>query len=206
MKKYHLTIAALLLLAGGARAQARMGSIYNPDRGPVGLASNKTARRVGDLVTIIIREEQQITNDERADLLRASDLNYQLLNFDINPATFNTLPGIESETEDNFNGQARYLKNGQFAARMTAIVVDVLPGGNLVVQGRREIRVDQERKVIEFSGIVRRYDVQANNTVQSELVADARVSYTGTGPLTNTTNRRGFGSWVRNALAWLWPF
>ena len=55
-------------------------------------------------------------------------------------------------------------------------------------------------------GIVRHYDVRPDNTVQSELVADARVSYSGSGPLTKSTNRYGLGGWLHDALAWLWPF
>ena len=97
-------------------------------------------------------------------------------------------------------------KNGEFTARITAIVMDVLPNGNLVIKGRREIKVDSETKVIEFSGVVRRYDVRADNTILSELVADARVSYTGEGQLTDTTERRGLGGLIHRAIIWLWPF
>ena len=66
------------------------------------------------------------------------------------------------------------------------------------------IRIDGEVKVIEFSGIVRRYDITRTNTVQSELVADARVTYTGSGPLTRATNRTGLAAWLYNAIDWLW--
>ena len=69
--------------------------------------------------------------------------------------------------------------------------MDTLPNGNLLVKGRREIRIDDELKVIEFSGVVRAWDIQPDNTIESELVADARVSYQGSGPLTRSTNRRG---------------
>jgi len=75
-----------------------------------------------------------------------------------------------------------------------------------VVQGRREIRVDNETKVIEFSGIVRAYDVTAQNTIKSELVAEARIAYSGEGPLTNSTNRRGIGGFLHGLISWIWPF
>ena len=58
----------------------------------------------------------------------------------------------------------------------------------------------------DFSGVVRRYDISAANTVQSEQVANATVIYAGQGPLTNTTNRRGIGSMFHSAISWLWPF
>ena len=68
------------------------------------------------------------------------------------------------------------------------------------------MKIDNEIKVIEFSGIVRRFDIAPDNTVQSEFVANAKVHYTGTGPLTNSTNRSGIGGWIHDAISWLWPF
>jgi len=201
-----LALGALLGAPADGLAQARMGSIYDASRGPVGLLANKTARRVGDLLTIIISETQDLKNEEKTDLKKATDLDYQLLNFDISPDTFNTLPALVAESTDTFTGTANYEKKGKFSARLTAVVMDTLPGGNLVVKGRREIRIDGEVKTIEFSGIVRRYDVLPNNTVESELVANARVSYVGAGPLTKSTNRYGLGGWFHDAIAWLWPF
>ena len=204
-----LRLAAPLLLAlalaDTARAQ-RLGSIYDPSSGPLHPAANKTAYRVGDLVTVIISETQDVRNEEKTDLKKESDLHYQLLNFDLSPSTFNTLPEIQTDREDNFTGNARVEKKGAFTARLTAIVMDALPNGNLVLQGRRELRIDDELKVIEFSGIVRRYDVTAANTVKSELVADARISYSGDGPLTRTTQRHGLGGWLYDVIDWIWPF
>ncbi len=85
------------------------------------------------------------------------------------------------------------------------MVVDRLPNGNLVVEGRREIRIDEERKILEFRGVVRRYDVQRDNAVQSELVADAYVSSSGSGPLTRTHERRALGLCLRSAADWAGP-
>ena len=207
----RLPIASLSLLVAALAAEPaaaqRLGSIYDPDAGPVRPVSNKTAHRTGDLVTVIISEKQDVKQEEKSDLSKASDLNFQLLDFDIKPETFNIpLPSVATDREDDFQGEAKYEKKGTFTARLTAIVMDTLPNGNLVIQGRREIRIDGEVKVIEFSGIVRRYDVLRDNTVKSELVADARVTYSGSGPLTRATNRTGLSAWLYNALDWLWPF
>jgi flagellar L-ring protein precursor FlgH len=195
-----------IALALPATAQRR-GSIYDSARGALRPLANKTAHSVGDLVTVVIQETQDVKNEEKADLSKSSDLNFELLDYDIKPNTFGTpLPSIETGKEDSFTGNAKYEKRGAFSARLTAIVMDTLPNGNLVIQGRRELRIDKEIKVIEFSGIVRRYDITATNTVQSELVADARVTYSGSGPLTNATNRRGLSGWLHDALDWIWPF
>ena len=207
MKTLPILLAVMAALsAAPARAQARRGSIYDPDRGPFGLVANKTASRPGDLITIVISESQDVRNEETSDLQKETTFDYALDNFDIKPNAFSVLPSIEANSNDKFKGTANYAKRGTFSARLTAVVVDALPNGNLVVNGRREIRIDRETKVIEFSGVVRRYDVGPDNTVTSELVANAKIAYSGQGPLTNSTNRRGFGAWLHDAVGWLWPF
>lgn len=209
MNKLHFPIllaAAVAAWNSPASAQGRAGSIYDPDRGPISLIGNKTARRAGDLVTVIIEESQNINNEESTDLLKSSTLDYELSSFNIKPNFFSTLPDWNSTSQDEFKGTGNYKKKDNFQARLTAIVQDVLPNGNLVISGRREIKIDNETRVIEFMGVVRRYDVQADNSVMSELVADARVSYAGSGPLTSSTNRQGVNKIVHDWLQWLWPF
>lgn len=210
--KHTLTRIALLALVvvagvGSVHAQARRGSIYDPSAGPIGLIANKTAMKVGDLVTISISEQQDLKNEESSALNKGTSLDYQFTNMNVKPNLFGTtLPRVAGTSDDQFTGTANYSKKGKFQARVTAVVVDVLPNGNLVVNGRREIKIDNETKLIEFSGIIRRYDIKGDNTVESELVANAKVAYTGSGPLTNSTNRRGIGAWVHDAISWVWPF
>jgi len=200
-------LISLLAVASSLAAQDRPGSIYRPERGPVNMISDKTARRPGDLLTVMITEEQNVKNEEQSQLQRGTTLDYRLNSFNIKSNAFQLpLPDINTSSQDDFNGKANYEKKGAFTARITAIVMDVLPNGNMVIQGRREIRIDNETKLIEFSGIVRRFDVKSDNTIESELVAEARVSYVGQGDLTRTTSRGGLGGWIHDALAWLWPF
>lgn len=201
-----LALAAAQAFASATSAQARPGSIYDASRGPLSPIADKTARRPGDLLTVLIAENQGIKNQETSQLQRQTTLDYALTSYNIDPDAFNPLPDLAAASQDDFNGRANYEKRGEFTARITTIVIDVLPNGNLVLQGRREIRIDRETKLIEFSGVVRREDVQPDNTVRSELVAEARVSYTGEGDLTDATNRRGLGGWLHRVIVWLWPF
>jgi len=203
-----LILVSLTIFASSteALAQSRRGSIYNPANGPYGLIANKTASRPGDLVTIMISEVQDVKDEEKSGFKTQTDLQYSLSSFDIAPSAFSVLPDISAGSKDDFNGESKQEKKGTFTARLTAIVVDALPNGNLVIRGRREIRVDKQVKTIEFSGVVRRYDIKQNNTVESELVADAKVSYTGTGPASEAVNRQGLGGLIHSAIVWLWPF
>ena len=199
-------LAAALALAAPAAAQSRPGSIYDAHLGPQSMIADKTARRAGDLITVLISETQNIKNEETSQMLRGTTFDYALTSFDLFPDAFNPLPNVVAESQDDFNGRANYEKKGAFNARITAIVMDVLPNGNLVIHGRREIKIDYETKLIEFSGVIRRYDIEPDNTIQSELVAQARVAYTGEGDLTDTTNRVGLGGFFHRAWVWLWPF
>lgn len=207
MKRYFLiALCAVTALTSVAHAQARPGSIYNPDHGPRGIISDKTARRPGDLLTVIVGETQKIDNKETSTISKSTNLDYALTSFNLKPSLFDVFPDVQAASSDDFSGAANYKKDNTFEARITVIVMDALPNGNLVVQGRREIRMDQETKVIEFSGIVRSFDITTNNTIASELVAEARIAYEGTGPLTNGTNRRGIGRILHAAISWIWPF
>jgi flagellar L-ring protein precursor FlgH len=199
-------LAMLALTTPAAQAQSRQGSIYNPAAGMGGLISAKTAMRKGDIVTVLIAENQNVQNNEASDLSRSTNLNYKINSFNIAPDAFDPLPSVDADSSDGFIGQAKYEKSGAFNARLAAIVVDSLPNGNLVVSGRREIRIDDETKLIEFTGIVRRWDIEADNTIQSELVANAEIVYRGSGPMTDSTNRYGFGGWMHRIWAWVWPF
>ena len=208
MKLTTLLASALFLLlcADVASAQVRRGSIYDINAGPVRTNVAPTARQPGDLVTVLISETQDVKNEEKSDLSKASSLDYQLTDFDISPDSFSTLPGLGGSRNDTFAGSANYEKKGTFTARLTAVVIDTLPNGNLIIQGRREIRIDQEVKVIEVSGMIRRYDIKSDNTILSEQVADARVMYSGMGPLSDSTRRRGVSRWLHGLLDFLWPF
>lgn len=202
----RLTLIALLALAAPALGQNRPGSIYQPDNGPMSQIADKIALRPGDILTVVINEQQSVKNEEATDLSRSTNLNYKLNVWDINPNTFSTLPRIDADSTDGFVGSGSYQKAGAFTARLAAVVVDALPNGNLVITGRREIRIDNETKLIEFTGMVRIYDISSTNSVASELVANAQVTYKGSGPMTDTTNRYGIGGWLHRWIAWIWPF
>jgi flagellar L-ring protein precursor FlgH len=201
----RITLCAALL-AAHVCGQDRAGSVYHPDAGPRSIIGSKIAFSRGDIVTVVIKENQNVQNQESSDLQRGTTLDYGLSVFNLKPNMFSTLPRVGADSSETFAGSANYQKKGAFEARLASIVVDVLPNGNMVVNGRREIRIDNETKLIEFSGIVRRYDISNENTVQSELVANAQIQYRGKGPLTDSGQRYGFGAFVHRWLGWLWPF
>jgi flagellar L-ring protein precursor FlgH len=192
------TLIALLAAAAQLPAQ----SLWNPDRPSPSLFSDTTARASGDVLTIIISEQQTVKNKEETELAKTTSLDAALTNFDILPNAFNPLPAVAGESDRQFDGEAKYDKQGNFETRLSVIVIDVQPNGNLVVEGRRRIVIDRETKCIRVTGIVRPYDVTTANTIYSWQVANASVAYEGTGPLTRSTNRGFLGE----LLDLVWPF
>ena len=193
-----LATLTLTTLAGAATAQ----SLWKPDGPNANLIADTVARRPGDLLTIIISESQKVNDKQNVKLEKDSSLDSALTSFNIKPNMFNTLPDAKQSSSREFEGKADYKKEGTFEARITVTVVDVMPNGNLVLKGRRNIFMDDEEKTIQITGVVRALDVSSDNTVESARVAEARISYDGKGELSRTTEK----GWLDRALDFIWPF
>ena len=193
-----------LIVAAGARAESIWLRAEKAGRGgnPV---EDFRASREGDLLTIIIRESHKVELDESMDRNRSGSLDAKLTNMDIKSDIFNPLPAIKGSSSRTFSGDADYEKEGSFEARLTVRVVDVLPNGTLVLAGRRTIITDGEEKVMRLAGLVRPTDVTASNTVLSEQVADARISFKGSGTISRATDP-GLLDPVWHTIASLLPF
>ncbi|HYC77048.1 MAG TPA: flagellar basal body L-ring protein FlgH [Planctomycetota bacterium] len=194
-----LRLAAAL---AAASLVAPAQSLWNPDRPLPALCSDLTAQGVGDLLTILVVEQQTVKNKEATELKRDASLDAALTSFNVLPDAFNTLPGVAGSASRDFKGDAKYDKEGSFSTTLTVQVLDMQPNGNLVVEGRRTIIIDGETKTMRITGIVRRYDVSASNTVRSTQVANASIAYEGAGTLTDATNR----GWLGDLLDFIWPF
>ncbi len=81
-------------------------------------------------------------------------------------------------------------------------VVKVLENGNLLIEGRKQVTINDEDQYIVITGIIRPQDVSPDNTVDSKNIADARIIYTGAGVVTDK-QRPGWGTRI---LDWIWPF
>jgi flagellar L-ring protein precursor FlgH len=196
-----LALAALAAPAPDAAAQAKSLWTKNGSVRRSAIA-DPIAHDVGDIVTIIVEERQQIANNEDASFSKDQSLEFVLEQFAITPDELRFLPQIDQSSAREWNGEASYNKDGRFDARIAVVVVDVQPNGNLVVEGRRRIHFDAEVKTMRVSGLVRPRDIAADNTVRSRSVANASISYEGDGPLTRATNQ----GWLELVIDFIWPF
>ncbi|MAG56269.1 MAG: hypothetical protein CMJ83_08270 [Planctomycetes bacterium] len=192
----------ILIIVAVAAAGLPAQSLWNPRRPVPPLIGDTTARSVGDVLTVIISEKQTVKNKESTEFTKDLSIDASLTNWDVLQNMFNPLPALAGTSKRDMAGEAKYDKAGTLQTRLAVLVIDVMPNGNLLIEGRRNIVMDKETKSIRITGIVRPFDVTGLNTVMSENVANASIAYEGTGPLTTTTNR----GWLSELLDFVWPF
>jgi len=184
-----MILAALVLPNGLCRSESIWGSENL-------IADHKY--NVHDLISIIIKEQSQMATKNDTNVTKNNSRGMDLLDF------FGARGTGFQEGNDSNNSAIRYRHNLQrqtsgeikhkesFTARITARIVEVLPNGNLVFEARKTVRIGAEESTIVFSGEVRPQDIQEDNTVSSDFVADARIEYRGKGEATDAVKR----SWI----------
>lgn len=200
----QLLAAALCILAAPTVASAQ--SLWPGDGRRGHLLADTTARQKGDIITVLIRESQKTDQTESQELTQETSLSAVLKTLDLKPGMLSTLPKAEASSTRSFKGDGTLASERTIEARITALVVDVMPNGNLVIEGRRTVQVDDEVKRMVISGLVRQQDITSSNTVLSENIAEATVRIEGSGPLHRAANRGLVGEIFDAIWHNLWPF
>lgn len=167
------------------------------------------ASRVGDTVMIVVAEDAQgegsgNTKSNKKTEHTASVDELGGLMQKINGLITNLDPGklIGASTESKFQGTGTTDRAGKLDAKLTATVTQVLRNGNMVIRGEQHLKLNKEDQVLIVEGIIRPYDIEPNNTVRSNSVADARITYSGFGVLGD----RQSPGWLVKVLDKVWPF
>ena len=197
-----LTLSSAALLCGALPAQ----NLYRAGVQPRSLIADHRAQAIGDILTITVRETQQVKNEDKVDRKNQTSLAARLEEYTINEKTFNPLPAIDIRQAREFKGDANQEQNSSVRASIAVIVIDVQPNGNLVVAGSRLVKVDDVEKTVRISGLVRPLDIAKDNSITSEQVADARIALTSEGGNNRVTTRGPIGT-LFDTLIWAaWPF
>ena len=198
MKRSLPLLVAFLLLASPC---AFPGSIYaKRGHAPISLYADDTAHRIGDLITVVIKESAKIQNDEKREMDKDSSKKAGW-GGSFGGQSFTPF-ALESSGTNAFDGNATFDSDRSVTDRITAIVLDVLPNGNLIIAGRRRRDTQGDTQYIRVSGIVRPSDISFANTVYSEQVADFQMIYEDAGQGQHFSNP-GFGD---RALNFIWPW
>lgn len=115
----------------------------------------------------------------------------------------NNLLELNVAPEREFSGEADSSQSNSLSGEITVTVVDILPNGNLVVQGEKWFTLNQGKEYIRIAGVVRPQDVTPDNTLASSKLADAQIAYSGEGFLADANNQGWFGQFMNGK--W-WPF
>jgi flagellar L-ring protein precursor FlgH len=165
------------------------------------------ARRVGDLVTILVQETTDIGDKDERQMSKDTKAG-GTFNFKGNTAagklTRSAQVGFDSSgtSDRSFDGKSQLTIGHNFTDRISVTVTDVLPNGNLVLEGYRRRRVSGEERLIRISGIIRPDDITLTNTIPSQFVANFQITYVGKGPESRFTNQNYLGK----LFNLLWPF
>lgn len=155
----------------------------------------RTARNVGDVVTILVSESSASnfsasTSATKKDNTQVGPNSVPLVDF-LRVGLLKTLlrPG-NTQADSTVSGQGQTTSRGQFTARISAVVKQVFPNGTMLIEGARLVKVNKETQNLVLTGIVRPDDVKADNTVLSENLASAEIKSEGIG-LIMDRQRRG---------------
>jgi len=222
--KQCICILLLLLLAGCATQKTEVktagfdeqlqkppadyssGSIWQASS--TGVTEDFKARRKGDIITIVVSETASASKQANTDTKRSTAINAGMPNFlGLEKAGFlksnmDLTQLINANVDSKFAGAGSTSRQENLNATISAKVIEVLPNGNLLIEGRRNIKVNNEDQEMVLEGIVRPRDVGTDNTVNSIFVADAKISYSGRGIISD----RQSPGWLMNIVDKLWPF
>lgn len=168
------------------------GSIYTAGR-EVTLFEDIKARRVGDTLTIVLTEATQASKSASTSTKKDNTIDMPGPIIAGQPITSggNEILEMQIEAQRKFEGQGSSSQSNKLTGNITVTVVERLPNGNLVVAGEKWLRLNQGDEFVRIGGIVRPFDIRTDNTVTSDRVADARISYGGRGTL-DGANRMGW--------------
>lgn len=183
------------------------GSIWQASS--IALTEDGKARRLGDILTIIVTETASASKEAATATGRTSELSAGI------PA-FMGLQGagifknnlgdlsklLDASASSKFDGSGSTSRKETLTATISAKVVDVLPNGNLKIEGRRNVRVNNEDQIVMVKGTVRQRDISPENTINSAFIADAQISYSGEGIISD----RQKPGWLMNVIDKVWPF
>ena len=186
-----------------AMPQRTDGSLYQDSYG-LALFGDRKAHFVGDIITITLSEK---TVSKKSSNVNVKKDNTTALNAGPVLGTTPSFKGMTLETtlaqKRQFGGNAGADQSNSLDGNITVTVAEVLPNGNLVVRGEKWMTLNSGDEFIRISGIVRPDDVATDNTVVSTRLANAKISYSGTGTLADSQSMGWLSKFFNSNL---WPF
>lgn len=202
-----LFVLAVVVNAQFVAAGSIFGKIGSNSKSLIG---DDTAKKVGDILTILISEVTEIENKLKRKLEKSTSRNasfdgklgidHSLIPITFDLPSFNVSDGTSSSSK--LDGKSEFKDEREVTDRVSVIVEDVQPNGNLVVIGKIQRNIAGDKQTITLCGIVRPSDIKFDNTVKSERVANFYLVIDHEG-VSETYSKAG---WLGQILDFIWPF
>lgn len=168
------------------------GAIYDVETA-LPLFETNRARHEGDIITVFLLENTNASKNATLQQMKNETNTVTNKLFLGRPISLGSGYSMDFDLNNQrqFNGSAQAVQNNKLAGSISVTVAKVLANGNLVIQGEKWVKINQGEEYVRLSGIVRPQDVTGDNSITSDRVANARISYGGTGQV-NNTNAQGW--------------
>ena len=193
-KLNRLRLAAAVVLAAVLLPRAALPQSLWRAYSSHSMFADKRATAAGDIITIVVSEASSASKNNSTVTEKKSGLSAAISSF-IYPgflAHNGSMPSMNYNSDLTHNGSGAINDSETVVAKIAVRIIDVLPNGNYVVEGKRETAFSGEHQTIVLRGLVRPDDVDSDNTVRSFNVADASIQIIGKGTVTDTQNKGWF--------------
>jgi flagellar L-ring protein precursor FlgH len=180
-----------------SNAERPTGSLWNQNS--TSLVRDVRAHRVGDTLTILVQENATATSTAATKTSRSDSANFGGFTGTLEALFRPLLKPTGASASLSTDGQGQTNRSGTLTTKLTAIVKEVLPNGNLLIEGTRIVGVNAEKQKVVIRGVVRPQDIGPGNTVSSVAIADATIQFDGKGPV-GDKQRKGILSTI---FGWL---
>ena len=177
------------------------GAIFDAGLGYASLVQGTLARRVGDPLTILL--DENTTTAKSAGSKTSRNGGFSLTPPSAGPLSFLNPDALKASGQSSFKGDGTATQTSSFSGTVGVTIAEVRPNGTALVKGEKRLLLSQGQEWIQFSGIVRLADIDAQtNSVRSSQVADARMEYAGNGSI----QRAGREGWLSRFFNMITPF
>jgi flagellar L-ring protein precursor FlgH len=189
---------------------SNQGSLFGQGDNP--LFADLKAMHVNDVVTVTITEKTAQTSTGKKALTKQSS---DSLGAGITTAAGGGVLGTVSKnlndvgnigfttgSNNSFTGNGSNTRNETFSTTISARVIKILNNGHYFIEGSRELLINGEKQIIQVSGVIRPYDIDKNNNIDSKYIADAKILYKTEGDIDQTTTK----PWGAKFMETIWPF
>ena len=189
------------------------GSIFGQGDNP--LFSDRKAMHVDDIVTVVISEAAKSSNVgskalSETDSSKLGGGLFSSAGAGTNGSTQNQINnlngfsniGFNADSTSSYKGSGSATKNATFTTTISARIVKVLKNGNYFISGKREILIDNQKQIVQLSGVIRPYDIDQFNNIKSSSISNAKILYKTQGDVDRST-KQGWGTKIVQAI---WPF